>query len=229
MPSDIQESEQAEEPGYSESTANPFAISGPPNETRLSSREKLDVQVQDAHRRLAVLRKTQDQLEKQRTRLEDVRRRHSEFLTGRDEMIDNLSRGLVLLERSETEIRRDLEQRERTKEEFQKALTRLRSIDEEKWKEDDSKAQLSEAMMIIDHGRMEWNGALIRWPAIFDSDGRELTDSGKTDARNEVPLRYPEPDLSFRTLLKVGFALTLPLSLIGLIGLISLALLLNRL
>ena len=58
---------------------------------------------------LQKLRQQQDELERQKGDLEDLRRKQDEYARGKAEMIDNLTRALVTLEREELQAqRRDL-------------------------------------------------------------------------------------------------------------------------
>src|SRR5258706_665202 len=77
---------------------------------RAPSREAVDSKVGEAQQKLAELKRAQEELERERAALEETRRRQSEFQTGRQEMIHNLTRGLGLLEETEFNSRHDAEQ-----------------------------------------------------------------------------------------------------------------------
>src|SRR5579862_3464159 len=62
------------------------------------TREELDTRVGDAQQKLAQLRRAQEDLERERAALEEARRRRAEFQTGREEMLQNLTRGVTLIE-----------------------------------------------------------------------------------------------------------------------------------
>src|SRR5690348_6566608 len=74
---------------------------------RPPTREEVDSRVSETHSKLAELKRAQEELERERANLEELRRRQVEFQTGRDEMLQNLTRGLGLLEESEFAARRD--------------------------------------------------------------------------------------------------------------------------
>src|ERR1700739_1858407 len=74
------------------------------------SRDKVDRKVVEAQQKLVELKRAQEDLERERAGLEELRRRQSEFQTGRQEIVQNLTRGLVLLEEAEFVARRDAEQ-----------------------------------------------------------------------------------------------------------------------
>ena len=77
---------------------------------RAPTREEVDSRVAEAQQKLAELKREQEELERQRAALEETRRRQMEFQTGRQETIQNLTRGVGLLEEAEFSARRDAEQ-----------------------------------------------------------------------------------------------------------------------
>ena len=70
----------------------------------------MDRKVVEAQQKLAELKRAQEELERERAGLEELRRRQTEFQTGRQEIIQHLMRGLGLLEEAEFAARRDAEQ-----------------------------------------------------------------------------------------------------------------------
>ena len=87
-----------------ESTKEPF-LDLP--EGQPASPEMLDSQVQRAQEQLLNLKRQQEHLEKQKRELEELSRKQEELEKGRSDMIDKLSRSLVIIERQtyETEKR----------------------------------------------------------------------------------------------------------------------------
>ena len=88
---------------------SPFAApaAGP---LRAPTREDVDRKVGEAQQKLVELKRAQEELERERAGLEDLRRRQTEFQTGRQEIVQQLTRGLGLLEEAEFCARRDAEQ-----------------------------------------------------------------------------------------------------------------------
>src|SRR5512139_718203 len=78
------------------------------------SREEVDSKVLEAQQKLAELKRAQETLERERAALEETRRRQAEFQTGRQEVVQQLTRGLGLLEEAEFSARRDAEQMAKT-------------------------------------------------------------------------------------------------------------------
>src|SRR6266567_3298942 len=77
---------------------------------RAPTREEVDSKLAEKHQKLADKRRELEELERERAGLEETRRRQMEFHTGRQEMVQNLTRGVGLLEKSEFAARRDAEQ-----------------------------------------------------------------------------------------------------------------------
>src|SRR6266853_6823146 len=73
---------------------------------RAPTREEVDSKVAQTQQKLAELRRAQEELERERAALEETRRRQVEFHTSRQEMIQNLTRGVGLLQEAEFTARR---------------------------------------------------------------------------------------------------------------------------
>src|SRR6478672_4195235 len=107
--------------------------SAPGQSGRAPTREEVDSRVADTQQKLMELKRAQEELERERSALEETRRRQLEFQTGRQEMIHNLTRGLGLLEEAEFTARRDAEQMAKTIGEFRDVLTKIEAVREETW------------------------------------------------------------------------------------------------
>jgi hypothetical protein len=171
--------------------------------------------VVEAQQKLVELKRAQEELERQRAGLEELRRRQNEFQTGRDEVMQNLTRGLALLEEAEFVARRDAEQMVKTVGDFRAALAKVQGIREETWTKDNFQVELTRALTIIENARMEWNSARLKISALAG------------DTKNAAaPLDKPSPvaaaaasslaDLPFGQLCKIGLAMTWPLLVVAL-------------
>jgi len=80
---------------------SPFSAAAAGAAHRAPTREEVDAEVVSRQQRLAELKREQESLERERSALEETRRRQTEFQTGRQEMTQNLTRGLGLLEEAE--------------------------------------------------------------------------------------------------------------------------------
>src|SRR5271156_801213 len=100
---------------------------------RLPTREEIEAMVSEKQIKLAELKRAQEELERERAGLEEMRRRQAEFQTGREEMLQHLTRGIGLLEEAELNARRDAEQMARTLAEFRQSVGKVHSINEQTW------------------------------------------------------------------------------------------------
>jgi len=175
----------------------------------------VDSKVAEAQQRLAELKRAQEELERERAALEEVRRRQTEFKTGRDEMIQNLTRGLGLLEESEFTARRDAEQMARSIAEFRDALVKVQAINEESWSKENFNVELTRALTTIENARMEWNGARLKFPVLTGQKAAAASSESSTDVRKPAAALS---EMSLGQLCKLGLAFTWPLAAVALLG-----------
>src|SRR5580692_10974353 len=91
---------------------------------RPPTRQEIEALVSEKQIKLSELKRAQEELERERAGLEDLRRRQVEFQTGRDEMLQHLTRGIGLLEEAEMNARRDAEEMARTLGGFRDAVNK---------------------------------------------------------------------------------------------------------
>jgi len=195
------------------SRKSPFAASSGGG-GRPPTREELDSRVSETQQRLMELKRAQEELERERAALEEARRRRAEFQTGREEMLQSLTRGLGFLEEAEFNARRDAEQMTRTLCELREALTKVQTIHEETWTQENYNLELTRALTVIDNARMEWNAARLKWPLL--SGPREPETAA---APADKPAPAPLESLDFLRLCRLGLAFTWPLVLVALAAL----------
>jgi DNA-binding ferritin-like protein (Dps family) len=190
---------------------SPFAASAP-DPLRAPTRDEVDRKVVEAQQKLAELKRAQDSLERERASLEELRRRQSEFQTGRQEMIHNLTRGLGLLEEAEFNQRHEAEQMLKTIADFRDALIKIEAVRDETWTKENFSTELTRALTAIENARMEWNTARLKLPALSPEALK------KTEAESAPPQSAASPltSLSFGELCKIGLAMTWPLVLVAL-------------
>ncbi len=174
------------------------------------STEELTAEVTDKAQQLVALRERQSQIERAKAELEELRRRRSEFDSGRNEMRDRLIRSIALLEQSELAARRDAEQ-------LKKSLTGLRAVNasvqdlnEKAWNAETWHRDLSRDLAILENARNELNSATLTWPVLA---GSEAGDPAKRSSH-----RTSLENLSFLQLARLGLALLWPLLLLAFLG-----------
>jgi chromosome segregation ATPase len=186
------------------------------NEDDGVSPEHLDSQVQRAQEALLSLKRQSEQIEKQKRELEELSRRQEELERGRAEMSDKLTRSLVILEREAYDTQKKLEALRATRESFGQHLELIEAIDPKSWNHGDLQKELSRALSTVDDARAEFSQQKSRLQASDEPNTDVLPETG-----SEVS------DLngsgSFGHWVKVGFAVTLPLIIFGIIALIVFA------
>ena len=181
---------------------------------RPPTREELDSRVTETQQRLMELKRAQEGLERERAALEEARRRRTEFQTGREEILQSLTRGVGFLEEAEFNARRDAEQMARTLGELREALTKVQSLHDDTWTQENYNVELTRALTVIDNARMEWNAARLKWPLLNGPPPEEDEDSAAGKSAG------PSLDsLGFLQLCKIGLAVTWPLAIVALAAL----------
>jgi chromosome segregation ATPase len=200
------------------------AASASAQTARAPSREEVDLKVTEAQQKLAELKRAQEELERERAALEETRRRQMEFQTGRQEMVQNLTRGLGLLEEAEFNARRDAEQMAKAIADLRDALSKVQAIHEETWTKDNFTVELTQALTTIENARMEWNSARLKFLVLSGSTENSDAISAASDKSAESVFA----GRNFGELCKLGLALTWPLASVALLALIVLLIVLLR-
>jgi cell division protein FtsB len=183
------------------------------SEEEAMSPEHLDSQVQKAQEQLLQLRRQAEQIEKQKRELEELSRRQEELERGRAEMTDKLSRSLVILEREGYDSQKKLEQIRATHESFTQHLQLLEAIDPKSWNAGDLPKELSRALSTVDDARTEFSQQRSRLEA-GTGESSEIDLPAVTSGNAGLGGR------SFRQWLQIGFAVTLPLIIFGILALL---------
>ena len=174
--------------------------------------EELDDQVSTLQSQLANLNHARDKLEREKATVEESRRRFSEFQTGREEMLHELTRSLGLLEEAQLDAQRDAEQMTRSMDDLRDALTKVDSLVEVDTHDEDWKVLLTRNLTTIENARMELNSARLKWTLL--SGIRDDESQGFTAPVQPGQTGLPLPK-SFAQLCLWGLALTWPMLLIG--------------
>jgi vacuolar-type H+-ATPase subunit I/STV1 len=194
----------------SESTKEPFldlSHGDPP------SPDELDDKVQRAQEQLLQLKRQQEAIERQKRELEELSRKQDELEKGRSEMIEKLSRSLVVIERQTYETEKRVEQLKSSATAFTQHLRSLERINPKSWNNgDDLHRELSKALSAVDDARAEYSKSITKINA--ESESEVLEPMGASDFAE-----YPGDDGGFVTWFKRGLAFTLPLIIFGLVAL----------
>ena len=175
-------------------------------------REELDTQASSLQSKLADLNRAREKLEREKATVEESRRRFTEFQTGRDEMLHELTRSLGLLEEAQMNAQRDAEQMAFTMEDLRDALSKVDVLEEVDTHDEHWKVQLTRNLTTIENARMELNSARLKWTLLsgnLDDEGDRFIapTQGSTNS-----IAMPK---SFGQLCLWGLALTWPVLLVG--------------
>ena len=192
-----------------------FAAHKAPGGPGAPSRDDVDRKVVEAQQKLVELKRAQEELERERAGLEELRRRQSEFQTGRQEIMQQLTRGVGLLEEAEFAARRDAELMVKTLGEFKTALAKVQAIHDETWNKENFQMELTRALTTIENARMEWNSARLKLPVLAGENKPVAT----TVEKKPVSTAPALTELGFAQLCKIGLALTWPLLLVAIAAL----------
>ncbi len=179
--------------------------------------DRLDDEVQRAQEQLLSLKRQQEQIERQKRELEELSRKQTELDQGRADLMEKLTRGIVVVDRETQETQRRYEQLVNTRESFQKHLAVLDVINPKAWDKAALPRELSKSLSELDEARVEYERGRSRINAEAASEAVEPdTDGG---------LEFEGGAQGFGYWFKAGLAFTLPLTVAALLIFVGLLLL----
>src|SRR5246500_5167733 len=134
------------------------------------SPDELDSKVQRAQDQLLQLKRHQEAIERQKRELEELSRKQEELEKGRSEMIEKLSRSLVVIERETYEAEKRVEQLKATNTSFADHLESLEKINPKSWSNANLHKELSKALSAVDEARADYSKSLTKINAKADSE-----------------------------------------------------------
>jgi chromosome segregation ATPase len=179
--------------------------------------DRLDDEVQRAQEQLLSLKRQQEQIERQKRELEELSRKQTELDAGRADLMEKLTRGIVVIDRETQETQRRYEQLVNTRESFQKHLAVLDVINPKAWDKSALPRELSKALTELDEARVEYERGRSRINAEAPAD--------PVDAGQDIGAEFDAAGQGFAYWFKAGLAFTLPLTLAALLIFIGLLLL----
>jgi len=172
--------------------------------------EELESEVQRARAELEQLRRKQDQIEKEKLRLEDLSRKQESLEEGRVELVEKLTRALNVITRETEESQQRLEQLRVVHRSFAEHLTVLEALQPRQWTAAEAPRELSKGQAALEEARSDYTKAQARM-AIEAPDSQSAAEMLEYEEETEKDFTY---------WLKSGVAFTLPLQILGLLGLI---------
>ena len=175
-------------------------------------REELDNQATSLQTKLAALNRAREKLEREKATVEESRRRFTEFETGREEMVHEITRSLGLLDEAQMDAQREAEQMARTMDDLRDALSKVETLEDVDTHDEQWKILLTRNLTTIENARMELNSARLKW-SLLSSEQKSFSPPLITTASGS-PNGIPWPG-SFGELCLWGLAFTWPILLIG--------------
>ncbi|MDR0994284.1 MAG: hypothetical protein LBN38_06975 [Verrucomicrobiota bacterium] len=181
------------------------------------ARHKQEVtdQMVDKAQELGRLRARQEELERERRTLEELRHKQEAFDVGRREMKDRLSESLVRMEKEQLQSERLTQMLEETRRLFRERMADVTALNEEDWEDEDLLDELSQALSVLENIRSDYNKAMARLDAV--QPHAAVAASAPALACEDAPARTAQAQ-SFRYWLKAGLAFTLPLMVTWLVA-----------
>lgn len=183
-----------------------------------------DERLQAAQQQLQALRQQQEEIEQQKRELEDLNEKQRNFVSGRSDLSNKLSRSISMLEREASEARKKAENFDATREDFEAHFQSINSFRPEEWNRSELKNDLSRALSVIEDAREDFEKQSSRINSL-----RQVTQSVDTSSQGSrestkhqtasTPAIAAFPT-SFKQSFMLGLAFTLPLVILGSIGLL---------
>lgn len=173
---------------------------------------ELGDKVQQVRAELESLKQKQEEIEREKARLEELKRRQDSLEQGRTEMLDKLTRALVVVQREIEESQKRVEQMHTIYNSFTQHLQHIESINARGWLPQDLPRELSKALSSVEDARAEYIKAHAKLSV--DTSGEVSLPS------QEMDYQLAEEERGFNYWLKSGFAFTLPIQVIAVVTLL---------
>ena len=171
-------------------------------------KEEMSAHVAGAVQEIERLRMKQEELEREKTALEELTRKQDQYERDKLDIVEKLERSVVAMEREESQAARMVELLSESRTRFKNTLTEIRAVDEDKWGDHNFLEELNRSAAMIENARMDYKKALAKieaasWHgAVGDGVAKGALGDMGFEASGEKDFWY---------WVKIGFAVTLPL------------------
>ena len=157
------------------------------------------------------MRARQEELERERRTLEELRAKQEALDAGRRELKDGLQTSLVKMEKDQLEAERLAELLDETRRVFRERLDEVTALNEDEWADEHLLEELNKALALLENIRSDYNKALARIAAVHPqaADPAKPLQQLVLDAAGAGGASLARRD--FRDWLRAGLAFTLPL------------------
>ncbi len=179
------------------------------------STEHLNEKVHLAEQHEQALKRQLETVEKQKRELEELSRRQESLNAGKADVVDKLTRALVVLEREALDASKRLETLHAINSSFVQHLEAVEAINPKSWEGLDIGKELTRALAAVDDARGEY---VKSYPKISTAPSQ---DAGSASGDAGYAGEYSGGDAKdFVGWLKIGLAFSLPLIIFGLVALV---------
>jgi predicted RNase H-like nuclease (RuvC/YqgF family) len=191
--------------------------SSTPEPDATSTANEINLKVQHVQEQLLDLKRQQEEVERQKRELEELSRKQREFDEGRREIVEKLTRGLVLLERQEFEVKRELEQIKIVRDSFAEHLGQTENLNPADWSAEELPTELTKALARVDQAKSIFSQSRARLVAL-----RQAEEGGQAEIATEfAPDLAPVYEKTFGMMVRDGLAYSLPILILGIIALLA--------
>ena len=191
-----------------------------------STANEINLKVQRVEEQLLDLKRQQEEIERQKKELDELSRKQREFDEGRRDIVEKLTRGLVLLEREEFEVKRELEQIKIVRDSFAEHLGQTENLNPADWSSEELPTELTKALARVDQAKAIYSQSRARLLALRQAEEGQGGEDIPADLMPESGAAYEK---SFGAMVREGFAYSaLPLGLISIFLLLAYLLLHSR-
>ena len=186
-----------------------------------SSAKEINLNIQRAEEQLLDLKRQQEEIERQKRELDELSRKQREFDEGRRDIVEKLTRGLVLLEREEFEFKRELEQIKIVRDSFSEHLGQTENLNPADWSTEELPNELTRALARVDQAKSIYSQSRARLQALRQAeDGSDANGDLGTEL---APLSSGQSyEKTFGSMVREGFAYSIvPFVLLVILGLIA--------
>ena len=178
-----------------------------------STANEINLKVQRVEEQLLDLKRQQEEIERQKKELDELSRKQREFDEGRRDIVEKLTRGLVLLEREEFEVKRELEQIKIVRDSFAEHLGQTENLNPAEWSSEELPSELTKALARVDQAKAIYSQSRARLLALRQSEEAQGEDI-PADLMPEPTASYAEKSIG--AMMREGFFYSfIPLGLIS--------------
>jgi predicted RNase H-like nuclease (RuvC/YqgF family) len=178
-----------------------------------STANEINLKVQRVEEQLLDLKRQQEEIERQKKELDELSRKQREFDEGRREIVEKLTRGLVLLEREEFEVKRELEQIKIVRDSFAEHLGQTENLNPADWSSEELPTELTKALARVDQAKAIYSQSRARLQALRQAEEGQ---QGEDIPADLIPDSGAVYEKSIGAMMREGFFYSfIPLGLIS--------------